>query len=111
MYEREHTTTYENRAHVRVHLSDATVFVRDTEAHADRTLVPHVRRPASRPLSLHIARLAPDSVIPTVHEERDADIDNLGYEGVSFLVRRVLLYLREDERVPALDDMLGEARH
>lgn len=97
--------------HVRVDFSNATILVWDAEAHPDRALVAHVARSASRPLRLYVARLAPDSVIPAIDEERNADVDDLRYECVPLLVRRVVLYLREDERVPALDDRLGQARH
>ena len=97
--------------HVRVDLPDATVVPWNAETYAYRALVAHVRGPATGPLRLHVTRPAPNPVVPPVHEQRDAHVHDLRNERVAFLVGRMLLDLREDERVPALDDLLREPRY
>jgi len=48
-------------------------------------------------------------LIPDVHQQSDADMHNLGDEGVFLVVRGVGFDLGEDKRVAALDYALGEA--
>lgn len=96
---------------VRVDFSNPAVLVWHTEAYTDSTLVPHERRPTSRPLCLHITCPPPNSIVTSIYQERNTDVDNLGNQCIAFLVRGVLLNLRENEGVPILDDMLGQSSH
>lgn len=95
---------------VRVNFTHFAFLPSDTEPHADGALIPEVRRAASRPLRLHVAHAACHAVIPAIYKEGDSDVDDLRYEGILLLVRRVRFDLREYERVPVLDDGLGKAR-
>ena len=96
---------------LRVDLPNTTILCWYAEAHANPTLVTHIRRSTSRPLCLHVACFPPDPVIAPIYQKCNANVDNLGNKHIALLVWSIFLDLREDEGVLALDDMLGQSGH
>jgi len=50
-----------------------------------------------------------DAVVAAVHKQCNPYINDLGNEGISLFVCRVRLDLREDERIPIVDDGLRQS--
>jgi len=83
-------------------------FASKSKPHAYRALVPEVCRPTARPRSLHV-RNSCKALIQDVDQQSNADVYNLGDEGIFLIIRGVGFDLGEDERVTVLDYTLGEA--
>ena len=81
--------------YLREHLPDVFLALPcQAEAHAHGALVAHVRRPAACPLCLHVCDPTRDTVIATIDEQGNTNVNDLGYERVFLAIGSMLLYLR-----------------
>ena len=75
-------------------------LVADTEPYGHRTFIPHPSGSTRSPLRLDVTHPRCDRVIPRIDEKRDAHVDGLRDECVSFIVWHVRLELRAEKGVP-----------
>ena len=79
---------------ITLRLADSIILSSDTESYAHCALVAHIRRPTACPLCLHVCDPTRDTIVPTIDEQGNTDIHDLGYEGVFLAIGSMLLYLR-----------------